>query len=131
MWLYHPLELHFRPRQPLAEVQNGSSQTSVPLRIPWMGGLLKPRDSPGPCPHSFWFSSPGQGLRICMSHKFPGNVDASRPGTSFENLWPEKPEPGSALAVRLPWDCPGLWARGVAGGIIQRCQQLVCISHPG
>lgn len=37
----------------------------------------------GPVPFSFWFNRSGVELRICISKKFPADVNAAYPGTTL------------------------------------------------
>lgn len=50
-----------------------------------MNGILKHR-FPGPLPRVSNFIGLDQSLRICISHKFPGDANAAGRGSDFGNL---------------------------------------------
>ena len=83
-----------------------------------MEGLLKLRIL-GPSPKVSDPVGLGRCLRVCISNKFPRDADTPGPGTTLENRQSEKAEPASALAVRMPGKYRGIWAKGVADGIIR------------
>lgn len=77
------------------------------------GGLVKTQ-VPGPCPQSFDSVDLGWGLGTCISNKFPRDIHAPDPGTTFENRQSEQTEPESILTARMLWKHQGIWTKGVA-----------------
>lgn len=79
------------------------SQTPTCINITWallsLDGWAQPK--------SFRFSRSETGLRVCISNKFPGEVDAAVPGPYFKNLCSRESPLSFSACYILPLHPPG------------------------